>query len=274
MQYLMQNRKKNKSSHTSKFLVKVAAIAALTFYFVYLVSCNAIQTKKSQWRGHKLMVSYPLVNDTGFLTDLRDTLLIFYLKNNVVYHIPYFNSTTINGKLISEEVKHHYFIFQKTDKYGYFYDQINDSSIGKKLQVDSFLFNNAFAIKINNDSLVLLESLMDKKNNELLEKYRPNKWYNEFTYDSTYFYYSGNLKKIDYFFSQPLDSIKNMKLYKIRFLYNAYHSNTANINVPKREFLFKVEPLQINMDLENNSLVKKIKADIIRSKKQEKNQFH
>ena len=65
-----------------------------------------------------------------------------------------------------------------------------------------------------------------------------------------------------------------MKLYKIRFLYNAYHSNTANINVPKRAFLFKVEPFQINMDLENNSLVKKIKAAIKRSKKQAEHQLH
>ena len=56
-----------------------------------------------------------------------------------------------------------------------------------------------------------------------------------------YYYYSKDFKNIDYSFSKEQDSIKKMKLFKVRFIYNPTPKGKYLFPVPKREFLFELK---------------------------------
>ncbi|HEY5772437.1 MAG TPA: hypothetical protein VIS75_07410, partial [Chitinophagaceae bacterium] len=126
---------------------------------------------------------------------------------------------------------------------GFLFTSINDSSRGKKYLVDSFLANRGLKGKdfdIPIDSLWSLTEVIKVKEDILFEKYGSLKQGDETTIDSIYYYYSKDMNKIEYSFSKKLDSIKAMKLFKVRFLYNERTSTSNKIILPKRELSFEL----------------------------------
>jgi len=223
-------------------IIKAATIAALMILFLFLGSYTC--SKKSDLKCLGLCFNYPISiykeNDEIKIYNLKDTILIFYYSDYILYRL----SPTIRFET-GEKLKgtEPYFVYNKKDDFGFLFSSINDSSKGTKYPVDSFLANRGLKGKdfdIPIDSLWSLADEIMVKEDILMVKYGSLKQGDETTIDSIYYYYSKNMNKIEYSFSKKLDSIKAMKLFKIRFLYNERTSTDNKIILPKRELSFEM----------------------------------
>lgn len=93
----------------------------------------------------------------------------------------------------------------------------------------------------------------------MVEKYIPKIKYDESYSDTTFLYYSFQLNGIDFTFSKELDSLKGMKLFKIRAVFNPIPKGKYSFKVPSREYLFEIDRYDINNRQEILSLFEKFK---------------
>jgi hypothetical protein len=242
-----------------KTITLVAFLAIIALPVIWFGSCSYFEHGNNSARGYKLTVNYPVVKDSGVLVNVKDTIPIFYYNDCILYFLPFNYSEQVEDKLTLEEKRYHFFIYRKTEQQGYFYQNVQDTTKGTKFEVDSFLFKNAYNIKLVTDSLVLVNA--DRNNNDLLEKYVLPRRYDDFTIDSVYYYYSGGFNLYDYSFSKKLDSTKRMKLYKARFLYNERYSAENHITLPKRELSFCIQKMPAQMDTNSSVVFRKFELD-------------
>ncbi|HKO80954.1 MAG TPA: hypothetical protein VJU78_11190 [Chitinophagaceae bacterium] len=206
-------------------------------------------------RSIKLSYKLELAFD-GQLVSIADSPIIYYYKNRVLYQInhPYNNSyvkfdtsgNIISEQLIKEGVRFSYFIYEKDSVYGLSYDSIDAPNCQRYL-VDSFLRTKFSAQEVmfdnTDDSLVLLNT--DTINYDLFEKYIPKIKPDETYPDSGYYYYSDKLKGINYSFSKKIDSLKKMKLCKVKFIYNPIPKGSNPFETPRREFQFEIKEIPV-----------------------------
>ena len=67
------------------------------------------------------------------------------------------------------------------------------------------------------------------------------------------------MKNVEYSFSKKLDSLKHMKLFRIRFLIKEKYSPTYKLTLPKREFLFEIKEVAVDNPKEILDLFEKFK---------------
>jgi hypothetical protein len=243
------------------------------FLSVILLYCGVTKRDNSpQMRVINLIHHLQLVNtDDGKLLDLIDTLNIFYNGDIIIYAVPHSRETSNltfdkkgnqnNEKLLKRETLYTYFIYKKNDSLGFKYDSISDSR-KKEFAVDSFLNLKAFRNAVfysKNDSLI--ETISKAGSNILIEKYIPKIKYDESYNDTTYFYFTDKLTNIDYSFSRELDSIKNLKLVKVRFIFNPVPKGLYPFGIPRRELLFEIKEVSLNNPDEILNLFTKFKKD-------------
>jgi hypothetical protein len=221
--------------------VKIIYGVALAAILMVSNSCRSIQ--KTGGMKISLVVNYPIViindgihNGVNFF-NLKDTVSIFYYNSYMVYHLAGSRDLLTDEKIAGSDS---WFVLRKPLTYGYLFNSISDSSKGLKLPVDSFLNKRAYANASfnSNEKDSLVESFGNR--DTLVEEYFVNKSNDELHPDSLYFYFSKKYKNIDYTFSPKLDSLKNMKLYKVRLLYNAKFSTAYKTMLPRREYLFEI----------------------------------
>jgi hypothetical protein len=230
-----------KQINTTIIKATVATVALMiSFLFFGSYTCS----KKNHLRTVGLFFSYPLSfykeKDETKIYNFKDTILIFYYSDYILYRL----SPTIKfetGEKVSGTEP--YFIYDKNNEFGFLFTSLIDSSKGTKFLVDSFLANRGIRgrdFDIPVDSLWTLTEVIKSKENVFLEKYGSLKQGDETTIDSIYYYYSKDMNKVEYSFSKKLDSIRGMKLFKARFLYNERISTSNEIILPKRELSFEM----------------------------------
>lgn len=189
--------------------------------------------------------------DDNKLFFVADSLNIYYCDNYVLFQLPqyYGNSTqdsdkggdTIALKVKHMETKYGYVIYNKKNKYGYRFESLNVDK-PQKISVDSFLTIKAYKgfpfYSEHNDSLIT--STRNVIKHTLVEKHIYKKKNDASYSDSIYYYYKNGFKNIEYSFSTKLDSSRNLKLYKVRFIYNTVPKGNHNLDIPRREFLFEI----------------------------------
>ena len=226
----------NKSIATIK-----AQGAALIVAIIIFSSCGSTR-KYHGLKRINLIVNYPVVimndgvHDAVNFFNLKDTVWIFYYDSKVLYRLSETRNLETDKKILGTET---WFIYREKAKHGFLFNSISDSSSGLKLLVDSFLINRAYAstnFDFPSDSFFVKAQNKEEK---FVEKYYI-KEHTENYPDSIYYYFTNELKNIDYTFSRRLDSFKNMKLYKVRLLYNETFSPSYKAMIPKREFLFEI----------------------------------
>jgi hypothetical protein len=234
-------------SEIKQSTVRRAAIALLTFFSVNFSNCDS---KALRPLPNNLCVqltyNLPIIDFIGKFVNYTDSLSILYQDSFVLYRIPYTHSTTevltnekdsvIEEPRIREELRYEYFIFKKGDQYGYRYDSFAAKQYQKRL-VDSFLAVKSFTtvklFDLSNDSLISSKKL----NDEIQETYIPKIKVDSTYCDTSYYYFTSKMPRTILSLSKELDSLKDMKLYKARLLYNS--SGT----LPKREIYFELKPL-------------------------------
>jgi hypothetical protein len=231
-----------------KLITSILILVISSFAFCSILN-NTTKNNRAIIRSIRLRSSFPVFHENEIF-NIKDTLLIFYYKDLVLYKIPFFHNysrTTIDKEgevvreeLIHSELKFQYLIHKQGDSIGLRYDSI-DAKSGQIFSVDSFLttklVTNIGSFINNNkgkDSLVYTQ--YDKKRFLLTEKYVPKVKIDASYYDSAILCYS-KINNSEFSFSRELDSLKEMKLYRIRFLYNENNrSNDPYLRLPK-EFL-------------------------------------
>src|SRR6202008_2673777 len=175
--------------------------------------------------------SLPGLDSTDQIVYSRDTIGLFYWEDLVLFKIPNthsFSKMIVNkeGDILSEELlkiekQFKYFIYKKGDSTGTLYDLIKSNN-GTMLPVDSFLkkkaimnFSSFFDATRHNDSLIIWE----RQGQILIEKYIPKIKYDASYNDSTILFYKDRFGEMDFSLSKELDSIKQMKLCEVRFVY-------------------------------------------------------
>lgn len=227
------------------FAIKVLLVF-LASIFLNFVNCEnkKYESYKNQV-GINLVFSYPIiqvVDNKTFFYKLIDTIPIVYYKNYRLYHLPKARILETEDKVPNDNT---YFLYQKDSSYGVEFKTTN-KKFNNIIVVDSFLKERAFAGAIlqngPNDTLV---EIIKSENGNLLEKYVPKENNNNY-FDSLFFYYTNDLKSIDFSFSKKMDSLKMMKFFKVRLINNEGFSNQYNALLPKREYLFEIN--QISKD--------------------------
>ena len=208
----------------------------------------------------ELIYNYPISfykeKDELKIYSLKDTLQISYYGDYELYRLPSTLDVT-NKKIKGTEP---YFIFKKKDKYGFLFNSLEDSTQGTKFQVDSFLYNRGVKGKdfdMPTDTLWSLVGTEEKNNEYRLDKYTLIKEEDETVPDSIFYYYSENLKDIEYSFSNRLDSLKGMKLYKIKLIYGKKFSPSIKSVLPQREFLLEIENVVVQNKKEIIDFIKR-----------------
>lgn len=149
--------------------------------------------------------------------------------------------------------------FQGKDT-GYMYYAKSDSFGPKRSMksidgINNFMFNEGI-FALTGRRLVRQDS---KKPGNLHEIYvidqKPDNSYS----DSSFYDYSKVLNKFDYSFRKELDSIKGMKLHRVRKVWNAIFSGPSHLKIPSREMIFEFNQLDITDKELIMKIIKKIK---------------
>lgn len=227
--------------------IKAAIVAFIAFYA--LEGYESASSRTLQDNQHiQLIVSYPLVQMPGAkLTDLPDTVHYYYNDNYVAVALPVRRSIENSERILQQSISYSWFIYKKGGSYGYWFDS-SDAGSSKKLKVDSILFNRGYATKFDISSDTLVGKNVDKKTGIIEEKYVPKRNYGEYYFDSLFYYYSPGMRYLKYSLSANLDSLKQMKLYKVRLCYNDRYSPSQGVIIPRRAFSFEIRELPFKDD--------------------------
>jgi hypothetical protein len=226
--------------------VRGALLCTIAGAFIFSNCRTASVPVASGAKGCMLIVNYPLVmaKSEGInMYNLLDTISIFSISEYKIYKLTKVHVLETNEPIPGSEP---FFVFKKGESHGVLFRTLTDSVYWQKLPTDSLLRTNGYAgVEFTPDPRLKLAASFSVGNSNVIEKYAtpvttdPNKA------DSVYFYFSRSYKDIDYTFSQALDSMRNMKLYKARFIFNEKTYDSANVVMPKREIFFEMQPAAV-----------------------------
>src|SRR6187399_935406 len=167
-------------------IIKVATNVTLMISFLLFNSSTCSQ--KKDLKCVSLSFSAPVniykENDEIKISILKDTILVFYYSDYLVYRLlPTANWET--GKNIKGTEP--YLIYNKQDSCGILFNSSTDSSYIITCRIDSFLFNRALRGKdldIPADSLWSIMEVKKENGGILIEKYGSTKQGDEMSVDS------------------------------------------------------------------------------------------
>jgi hypothetical protein len=175
--------------------------------------------------------------------------MIFFKDNFILYKIPYHHSFVFKDST-THQTRHDFFIFEKNHDTGYNYNAY-DADDNRKMRVDSVLKQkpftqlNAFYKLFEKDELILVSSFHDSLGHYLEEKYVAREKKNFSDFDSAFFYFTDQLDGIDFSLMRSLDSVKKLKLFRLRFLTIPTYYPEYKIFVKEREFYFDVKEIAV-----------------------------
>lgn len=251
-------------------------------FMVFWVLANGCHPKKlvttKNLQAISLQVDWDLQqNEQSELKKFQNSLDIIYYEDYVMYRerIPFMNfgrreafenndTVHIIQELIEDtsELKtaYQYFIYRTGTDQGYLYTSEAESEPAA-FNVDSILKKKGMkgvSFYDRNDSLVFTEKQSGPF--ALLQKYVPRSKPDASFCDTSYMYFSENLRNVRYSFSPELDQKMKMKLAKVVFLYNpgdpAKGSRSAG-----RKLLFEIRQVQIKDPAKIITLFERYKKD-------------
>ncbi len=219
---------------------------------VWITSCCCIAfcqstSKQDELQGVKVSQVAPILDTLGKLVRYdSDTVEIYYSGNIRLYYLSYqFDSVDlITKESYLSEKRYHYFIYNIDSAYGHDFD-VHRSLTKKRLRVDSLLHwqwtpsvNVYPIITVNKTHLLNAFSNLDSGTT--------HEWYAFSNGDTTahgtvFFGYSKKLNDLPYSLSREMDSIKQMKLYKVRYTQDPRHIKEAGITVDKVNSEYNLE---------------------------------
>jgi hypothetical protein len=172
---------------------------------------------------------------------------VFFYKDQIIYQSAYtqlFHSP--KGEIIGQEYRYRTFVYTAGHKYGYLFDSLA-KKFNAKTDVDSLFnsdwyFNSPKNPNLSKETSTLVSSAYDSLNAILVKTYslKGKKDIITGVIDTTLsgsctLWYSSKFKNINYSISKELDSIKNMKLYKVKTITNERYLKDYDITLDRVE---------------------------------------
>lgn len=236
--------------HSKSLLVTL--YKTITPLFIFFYSCNAVVSKgkisqnQDDIRCFKVTQNFPMINNKGKLV-AYDTMVawVYYRKNQILYHSAYdFYLDTIQ----TPEVRYRYFVYTNGNIYGSLFDK-SKSEFNKNVLVDSVLkteWTMQFSFYPFTNYNVKLISVNKKSTTETIEEIYSFKGIKDSSISGTFdFIFSNRFKKGGFSLSKQLDSIKNMKLYKVRIINNSRDIKEEGIILDRIEQAWDLEEVFI-----------------------------
>jgi hypothetical protein len=236
-----------------------------------LISCNAKSNgfKKKANRDIRcisMIYNLPVVDKkTGSVFNFQDSCKIFFKDNFIMYKIPYRFHFVYKDSTVTE-VRNDFFIYEKNRNTGYNYNEYTPSDNRKK-PVDSVLKQKAFSqlslfYKLfEKNELILVSSFRDSLDNYLEEKYVPREKKDFSDIDTAFFYFTDQLEGIDFSLMKSLDSVKQLKLCRLRFLTNPTYYPELKVTIASRDLYFDVKEIPVANDKEILDYFERYKKD-------------
>lgn len=227
--------------HTNKIVLSILLVCTISISLIAMMKTD----NKDSFRKIKINYTLPIMKPDGELVNVKSSFSIFYQKENVLLALPHINTFENGTEVLRIDTTYSYLIFKEGDKYGLWYFTINSKDC-KKVLVDSILvrrtFKNFKLYNTSNDSLISSVNILGKQK---LEKYIP-KQKSDYSYgDTTYVYYSNELKNIDYSFCKELESGKNLKVCKMEVFYKSQFYTGFPLKFPERKISFEMRELPV-----------------------------
>ncbi len=201
----------------------------------------------------KFRSSLPVLVSESQLYNFSDSFSIYYYEDKILYACPLTyteaktftdnNDSLIREEIIKTEIRWQYFVYTKGNLSGLRYDSLTVKS-GITFPVDSFLaktifFKEKMFFDKSDDSLV---QKVTEQDNTVIEKYISKTKPDETYCDTTFLYFNNGFEGIDFHLSKYLDSVKNLKLFKVRLFYNPKNLKSNNpVERQSKELLFEIK---------------------------------
>jgi hypothetical protein len=181
-------------------------------------------------------------------------------QNMVLYQIPYFFEEVRDTVTVKLYFKYWYFAYYKNSAYAYVFDTIKKQNNNKIVKVDSVLAKwtlHKFVLPLDSTRLNLVSTEVANNKGILHETYVGKPPY---LTDTMHYYFTNNLKNVDYSLSPKIDSLKNSKLFKVKIISYSGPRDSSFSN-KRREYEFEIVKVD---SIENckfiRSLFEKFKA--------------
>jgi len=244
-------------------MIKKNCVAFMKPLILFMVSLLFILGFRKNDTTRKVVIDFnlPIIDNTGNLLNVTDSLCIFYEEDLSLHKFSLVEDNFINNVFTKQVIKYQYFGFRKNEENGIFYDSLNVKQF-RNFSVDSVLTTRAFKkVKFYDGNNKILVERLKQDDGQIIEKY-VCKEKRDFTYpDTTFIYYSDKLKDIEYSLSRELDSLKSMKVQKMVMLYNAQQYAGMLVKFPERRLSFEMKEVPITNLEEIKSLFERLKED-------------
>jgi hypothetical protein len=192
--------------------------------------------------AYNFFYKIPIVHLNGKLDNIADSFTIISHNGVMVYRFPYTQSMEDIENKIQIERKYRYFVFKDHEKNGYIFTPSNSINI-LEVNVDSTLKSLAFSgtnyFDSENDKLT--ETVVIGGSYKYSEKYIPKLKYDYSYPDTTIFYFSEELKGLEFSFSEELEKKVNQKIGMVNMIHKEYYDSVHQIQIPLRKFEFRVK---------------------------------
>jgi hypothetical protein len=232
--------------------------------FVYLCyGCSSHAQESNNLKAAKVRFSLPLMIN-GQLVNQADSFTIFYYHDAVVIRNTVKNSSSklrfdTAGEFIGQDSitenkpTFSYYIYHRDSIIGLRYKSLKPGA-GRSYPVDSFLIKYTFdKMGLYNDiykDAVLTKSVFDPYDqvDQIVPKLKPDESYP----DTVRLYYQKKslFDGIDFALSPSLDSEKNKKLVRSRFIYNPRLPTKSSPMLPSMEIWFDLQIVDPTQDKE------------------------
>lgn len=227
-------------------MIKINLVLLNLFFLPYCTFPNFFNDIKKEnsnaLRCVEISQTFPQISLDGQIAGFDTPRIhIFYFQNLVMYKIPYFYSEDT----IENEKRYFYFVWKKGVDLGIRYNY--DITPPEKFKVDSIIKNfwpneMGMANRIKNKDLnISLKSTTQTENGKVLEFDFDGVRDNIHLTGKTLLYYSTEFNNLDFSFSREIDTVKNMKLYKIKNLDDSKVLPQYNFTLDAMETYYKIE---------------------------------
>lgn len=214
------------------------------------LNCSVLSQKNSKdVLSAAIYTEYPILDESGNLTYLRDTVYYYQYKGNSFYELTFIelSEDSIGKEMPIHAKKTQFFVFDRNDTIGKFF-YASDSGYhlypyNAYQKVDTVLRNRAYKADFGAISDSFRLTFTENKFDTVIEKYAlspSNRWDLS---DSVFFYFSNEMKDLKYSWAPKLEVKLKLKLIKVEFLFNEKISNHYNYIMPRRKLVFILTPL-------------------------------
>jgi hypothetical protein len=248
----------------------VICIFAIVFFYNDFNSCDS-KPKNHRLQAINVAYTLPIVNKDSSITEAKNSYDIFYFEDMILYRFVYRFDSSVNGETLLQEKRKYFFALHKDSLFGYTYDPNPNKRLSDgRFSADSVLKFNTFQ-NTKVDTLANLKpdsSFYDKGDLRVVYFHPDNKLHPEEPHPEdfdVYFYYTRKLNGVKETFTQKMDNVPGMKLFRILIIASGGYYPEYKMSFPKRGMLYEMKEIQVENREEILHYFDKYKRDIQRS---------